>query len=129
MAQEPSDVWGEEALSTSKRKSRFGFTKSKSSRSPPRGQLTTVLLAGASTDRDGDSILKYNGQYQLTARKVHGYPLFVHAGVNGTAGETLYLYRHKKSGRWVVTDAESDINKGEGSIVSQIGRASCRERV
>ena len=86
MAQEPSDVWGEEALSASKGKSRFGFTKS--SRSPPRGQLTTVLLAGASTDRDGDSILKYNGHYQLAARKVHGYPLYVHAGMNGAAGET-----------------------------------------
>ena len=94
----------------------------------PSGQIPkAVTLSGAALDTDGDDISKFNGEYTLDPkRKGHGYPLFVHT-YKGKAtqdwgpktrgkAESHFIYRHGASGRWVVTDLESEIAGNDGYV-------------
>lgn len=82
----------------------------------------SVTLSGATRDSDGDDISKFNGLYVLDPkRKGHGYPLFVHAYKGKGAktkgkAESHFIYRHGASGRWVVTDLESEIVGNDGYV-------------
>ena len=55
------------------------------------------------------------GVYELSAVKANGAPRFVRRLAGGGA---QYLYRSSKTGKWMVTDDESDIAKNLGQLLS-----------
>ena len=55
------------------------------------------------------------GVYELSAVKANGAPRFVRRLAGGGA---QYLYRGSKSGKWIVTNDESDIAKNLGQLLS-----------
>ena len=56
----------------------------------------------------------------LTSKQAHGYALFSKQVGTGdqedAAGETHFIYRHKKSKRWVITDHVKDTIRARGSL-------------
>jgi len=53
------------------------------------------------------------GEYKMEEERVNEYPLYK------KAEEDHYIYRTKKSGRWMVTSSRANFDKGAGSIETQ----------